>query len=185
MKSTITRASSPVQSHGNGPFRNMRRSQRGILLPEVLVYMSAILVVTALAGAAFYKALDFSKHLHRVAGDITTCIAAGERWRSEIRATTNAVLSEAVGSTRMLLIPGADGPVVYRFGEGKLERATAMDGPWVPVMEKVRRCEFHRDEKGGVVSWRWELELAPRRSTATIAPMFTFQAVPPISPGTR
>lgn len=153
-------------------------AQRGLMLPEVLVYLSVILLVTGLAGAAFYKALDFSKHMHRVAGDITTCLSAGERWRAEIRDATNAVMAESYGSTRMLMIPGGKEQVLYRFGEGKLERAAALDGPWVSIVEKVKRCEFHRDETAGVVSWRWELELAPRRSTATIAPMFTFQAVP-------
>lgn len=168
----------PQQVTPQRPLCQRRRLERGILLPEVIVYLSVILIVTGLAGAAFYKALDFSKHLHRVAGDISTCISAGERWRAEIRTATNAVMAETYGATRMLLIPGGKGQILYRFGEGKLERASALDGPWVPVVEKVKRCEFHRDENAGVVSWRWELELAPRRSTAVIAPMFTFQAVP-------
>lgn len=155
------------------------RCRRGLMLLECLVYLSLWLLVVGLGFRFFYQAYTQSKHLARNADDIARVLKAGEMWRQDVRHSSTVPRWESrEGETGRDFVLGAgDGWVAYRCTATNVLRRTSIDPGWRELFGGVETCEFHRDERGPVVSWRWELELKPRVRPASIRPRFTFQTV--------
>lgn len=149
--------------------------KRGIMLMECLVYLSLWMVVVGLGFGLFYRVYTQSKHLERATDDVVQVLRLGEEWRSEVRGQGKIELRGGdVGGVEFMVGDG----VGYRFAGTNVFRMGMGEGEWRRVLTGVERCDFHRDEVGGVVAWRWELQLSKRSMHAAVVPRFSFQAVP-------
>lgn len=168
----------PTVQAAHGVARRSRSvHQRGIMLVEVIVYGALFIVIAGFATAAFYRALEFSRSLRGNAQDIAQALQAGERWRSEVRGATGPVRLVEDGPARAFVIPRGGDQTVYIVQGPALLRSLGTNAPWVRVLYNVQNSTFNRQERGGVVSWRWELELATKTKQVKVRPLFTFQAV--------
>ena len=161
---------------------SLRRSSalcRGVTFIELLVYVSVLLVVLAVAGNALYQGMKQSAALRRNAEDIATALRAGERWRTDVRAATGPirVTSEADGQT--VRIPTAETEVVYAFRDSAIWRGSDLSVPQKPLVPRAAASRVMMDDPS---SARWELELQSRSESAKVRPLFTFQAASARSP---
>jgi hypothetical protein len=71
--------------------------------------------------------------------------------------------------------------VVYRFATNAVTRRVG-NGPWMPVLPRVKASTMTADRREQVTAWRWEVEIATRATGSAkpgrIRPLFTFLAVP-------
>lgn len=147
-------------------------------LIEVLVYISVLAVLMGVGYAAVYRAMDNSVALRRNAQDIAAALRAGEIWRADVRAAVGRVQVERNADGQILHLSGPQKKVDYRFEGSALARRVG-GGNWSPVLGNVKGSEFLKESHSGVQSWRWELELQPRKKKLnSIQPLFTFTAVP-------
>ncbi len=153
-----------------------KRAQRGVMLVEAIVYLAVLFVVMGLAMGAFFRMLDHTRQLRRVAADISRVLATGERWRADVRAATAPLRLEVVGGVQALHIPAADGEAVYFFDGRAVTRTAGTTAPQV-VLGQVKAAAFYRDVRERLTSWRWEIELATSRPRVRVAPLFSFEAV--------
>ncbi len=153
------------------------RRLRGTMLIEMLVYIAVLAVVIVLAARAFSRTLDHAREGRRVAADISRALAAGERWRADLRAANGLPRLEAAAPLQALHIPRPAGEVVYFFDGKSLTRGVGTNTP-VSFLADLKASSFIRDQRQRVGSWRWEVELATRRP-ARVRPLFTFEAVAP------
>jgi hypothetical protein len=155
--------------------------RRAYLLIESLVYIAMVGMVLGVAYGAMYRCLESSIALRRNADDIASALQAGERWRADIRAATNAPRAEAVADVQLLHLDSARGPVTYRFATNGLTRRLA-EGPWVTVLPRVQASSMAADARAHITAWHWEVELQPRVTGSVkpgrVRPLFTFIAVP-------
>lgn len=168
-----------MKTTGAGP-AHLR--QRGILLVEAIVYLAVLFIIMGLAVGAFLRTLDHVRATRRVADDTARALAAGERWREDVRAAIGAPQLVSAATVQAIHLPTATGETVYWFDADQVFRATATNGPGVRMLDRVKATTFHVDTRGRVGSWRWELELEPSRKDPRWRPLFTFQAVP-VTPG--
>lgn len=154
------------------------RTGRGWSLIECLVYIAALGVILAVAGAASARVLDHVRHVRRVTGDIARALDAGERWRAEVRAATAGPRLVTTGEVCALHLPGAGGEVVYFFNGSNVLRRAAPDAAWQLFLPRVKATTFVPDPRSHVTAWRWEVELQPGRGPARVPPRFSFSAVP-------
>jgi len=154
------------------------RGGRGWSLIECLVYIAALGVILAVAGAAAARVLDHVRHVRRVTGDIARALDAGERWRAEVRAATAPPRLVATGEVCALHLPGVGGEVVYFFDGSNVLRRAAPDAAWQPFLPRVKASTFVADPRSHVTAWRWEVELQPGRGPTRVPPRFSFSAVP-------
>jgi hypothetical protein len=167
-------------SHGNGlrlSTQTFRHHEKGILLFECLVYFSIWLLVMGLAFAAFYRCVDYSKALSRNAADIVHVLQAGERWRDDVREATGPLERFDLEDNMALHIPHTTGETIYLFMKDGIWRSTDESAPWMKILSGVRTSRVLKDERGRVVTWRWEVELKNVRKAARFRPLFSFQAV--------
>jgi hypothetical protein len=136
------------------------------------------MVVVGLGFGLFYRVYTQSKHLERATEDVVQVLRLGERWRSEVRERGKIELRGGDVGGVELMLRDEGGGVGYRFAGTNVFRMGIGEKEWRRVLSGVERCVFHRDEVGGVVAWRWELELSKRSVHAAVVPRFTFQAVP-------
>ena len=163
---------------GNCGLRTGRkRPPRGTTIIEVLVYLAVLFLIMGLATGAFFRTLEHTRQVRRVAADISRALAAGERWRQDVRAATAAPRLEAVGSVQALHIPAAGGEVVYFFDGHAITRTAGTNNLPQVVLNQVKATAFQRDVRERLTSWRWEIELATSRQRVRIAPLFSFEAV--------
>jgi hypothetical protein len=157
---------------------------RGLLLMECLVYLSLWFVIVGVGFGLFYQVYSQAKHLARTADDIGRVLKAGERWRQEVRASELAPRWQSTesGVGDELLLGGETTWVAYRCTTTNLLRRTAADPEWREFLGGLKACALHCDERGPVVSWRWEIEIQARVPRPSIRPRFTFQAVSPLPP---
>jgi len=147
-------------------------TRRGFTLAEMLVYMAVLGILLTVAWLTYYACWDHSLGVLRNCDDIARAVAAGERWRDDVRAATvEPALADGV-----LRIPRQGGDVSYRFGEKAVERRVG-DGAWEPALKGVTASRMVLDQGKHVRSWRWELELKTRRKQPRVRPLFTFRAV--------
>jgi hypothetical protein len=147
------------------------------MLLEAIVYIAAFFTITGLATAAFYSVWDHSKHLQRNTNDIAHVLEAGERWRGEVRqATAPLQLAETSGAPE-LRIPQSAGEIVYVLQGDTLLRRPGGKAERPKVLSRIKTSRFFRQERQGVVSWRWELELQSELKSAQVRPLFSFTAV--------
>jgi hypothetical protein len=166
--------------------RARRRTGRAAyLLTEVLVYISLLFVVLGAAYVALYRFMDHSIALRQNADDITAALHAGERWRADVRASTNAFVAEIVPGEIVLFLQGSTQNVDYCVLGGALFRRVN-PGPWTRFLPHVKSSTMTPQARGAVNAWAWELELQPRariKTPSRVKPLFTFLAVPHPNPG--
>jgi len=154
-----------------------RRKQAGVLLIECLVYVALFMVITGLATAAFYRALDNSRRLRRNVGDIALALEAGERWRAEVRSATAPLRLVTEAAQQTLHIPRGADEIVYAFAEGTLRRRATAGAVWTKALANLKSSQMTREERNGVVSWRWEIEFKSQLKETRVRPLFSFLAV--------
>ena len=155
----------------------LRRSEAGILLVEALVYLSVFMGIMVMAGAAFYRTLDQTRTLRRVADDISRVLTAGERWRADVRAATRVPVLVTDGMAQALHLPQTNSEVIYLFDGAQVLRSTDTNGPWSPALTSIKASSFHHDLHTHVASWRWEIELKTTRANTRTIPLFSFDVV--------
>jgi hypothetical protein len=162
-----------------------RCKERGYLLTEALVYIGVVFVLLGVGYMALYRCIDSSVVLRRNADDVSAALHAGERWRADIRAATQPIISRTTNDSLVLQLRGARGQVDYRFAEGVLDRRVG-EGPWVRLMRNAKSCVMRAEARPNVSAWVWELELQPQAKASVkasrIRPLFTFLAVPQTTP---
>ncbi len=164
------------------PARGGTRGRLGASLLECLVYIGVLFVVLAVAGAAYVRVLDHTRDMRRVAADVARALAAGERWRADVRAATAPPRLAATGEVCALHLPGAGGEVVYLFDGSNVWRRAGADAPWQTFLPRVKASQFLADPRAYVTAWRWEVELQPGPRPGRTPPLFSFLAVAGPSP---
>jgi hypothetical protein len=147
-----------------------------MLLAECLVYISLFLVLTGIASAAYYRALEFSRDLRRNADDVVMALKAGERWRQDVRSASGEVRLDTSGSREVLVLSQSGKEVRYWFEFGTIWRLVGQEGEPVVVCRPVKRSQMIREQREDVACWRWELELKPAQKVVHLPPLFTFMA---------
>ena len=151
------------------------RQQHGITLIECLVYLGVLTVLLSVSGVALAKAWDGHRALRRNANDIQRAVAAGERWRSEVRSANSVTLLDANGE-QLLRITTPEGIVEYRHTDGVLLRRAGTDGAWLEVLPRVKDSSMALLSSSPAPMWRWELEMQAAHKRARLRPLFTFTA---------
>jgi Tfp pilus assembly protein PilE len=146
-------------------------NRRGYSLIEMLVYMVGLTVLLTTAYPAFEKAIRGSRDIQRNFDDILRAIHAGELWRKDIRAATGSIRDD----NEAIIIPQQSGAVRYRFSDGAVWRETSAGHKM--FLRDVKSSSM-RSGQATVTFWRWEVELASRRTQPAVRPLFTFEAVP-------
>jgi hypothetical protein len=153
----------------------------GLVLIECLAYLGLWLLLASLGFTLFYRTMSQHRDLQRATEDILRTVRAGEQWRHDLRQAARppvwAPLDEP-GATELHL-PGATTLVAYRSTPTNVLRRTLPEGNWVEVLRGIRSSRMIREDRDGVVAWRWEIELKTRARAPVVEPRFTFQAVHP------
>lgn len=152
-----------------------RTSAPGFSLIECLTYLAVFFVVLGVAFAAYYQMDEQSRALTRNSADIVSATQAGERWRADVRAATNAVQLQ---ENQELRLTTRSGDVSYFFRDGAVWRQGANDQRSVQVLSPVKSSAMQLDARAQVSAWRWEIELRTKRTNTTTRPLFSFLAVP-------
>ena len=167
---------SGMAMYGHGALQHRR--SRAYMLVECLVYIVVAFILSGVAYAAFYYAMDSSLALRQSADDISNALRVGERWRADVRAARGQIRLKDVGAERILVLPSARGEVTYQFTTNAVLRRVG-SGPSICLLEKVKSSTLVLDARPAVAAWRWELELRPRyKKQGRLRPLFTFIAVP-------
>jgi hypothetical protein len=153
------------------------RSNHGAYaLIEALVYFSVVVVLLAVAYVALDRCITNSLALRRAADDIANALRAGERWRADMRVSTQTRW-EGIEGARVLRLSTQGGEIQYRWEAGALSRKVG-SGPWSIILNRVKTISISPEAREHVAAWRCEMELEPRRKSARVQPLFTFYAVP-------
>jgi len=155
------------------------RAQAGILLIEAVVYLSLFFLISGLAGAGFYRALEHVRRLDRTANEIGTVVSVGELWRADIRSATAPIRLEGQGANPRLVIPHGSSNTIWTSDKDVVSRQPPGQRAGANVLHGLAASVFLRDHRENATSWRWEIELTPARTDPAIHPMFTFQAIAP------
>jgi Tfp pilus assembly protein PilE len=147
----------------------------GFSLVECLVYIALFFVVLGVAFGAYYRMDEQARGFTRNSADIVHAMQAGERWRADVRAATNAAQLDA---NQELRLSSSAGDVSYFFRDGTVWRQGRNENNSVPVLSNVKSSAMKLDARQHVTAWRWEVELQSKRTNATIRPLFTFLAAP-------
>jgi hypothetical protein len=152
------------------------RSNRGAYaLIEALVYFSIVVVLLAVAYLALDRCITNSLALRRAADDIANALRTGERWRADMRLSTQTRWEDIEGA-RVLRLSTERGEIQYRWKAGALSRKVG-SGPWSVILNRVKTINISPEAREHVAAWRCEMELEPRRKSARVQPLFTFYAV--------
>ncbi|MDD2709073.1 MAG: hypothetical protein PHV34_13890 [Verrucomicrobiae bacterium] len=108
-------------------------------------------------------------------------LQAGERWRHDVRSATRLPRSVQRDGLEMLQISLPEGEVAYFFRGQEIWRRTS-GSRCIRFLEHVKNSRMILDRENGVPSCRWELELMSHRPSATLKPLFSFQAVSNLIP---
>lgn len=146
----------------------------GATLLETLVYIPLFFLITSMAFTVFYRTNEQSRALRRSADDITGSLAAGERWRADVRAATQP---PTLAEGKLVLKQGA-AEVTYFMRSNVVWRQVSTARP-ERIISGVLASEFKMDQRQFTTAWQWHLELKKHRQTSNMRPLFTFTAVPP------
>ncbi len=147
----------------------------GFSLVECLAYIAVFFVVLGVAFAAYYRMDEQSRALTSNSADIVRATQAGERWRADVRAATNAVQLQENQELRLMT---RNGDVSYFFRDGAVWRQGTNDRLSVLVLSPVKSSAMQPDARAQVSAWRWEIELQAKRTNTTTRPLFSFLAAP-------
>ena len=145
------------------------------LLMECLAYLVVFFVVSGLAFAAYHQMDGQSRALTRNSEDIVRALRAGERWRADVRAATNAIQLQEHQEFRLATRHGL---VSYFFRDGAVWRQDTNDALSQLFLASVQTSAMQPDARTQLTAWRWEVELKTKRTNATTRPLFTFLAAP-------
>lgn len=151
---------------------------RGLTLIEALVYISMLLVISAVAFSSVQRLWTATGHLSAATDDGASALRAAEQWRHDVRSARTAVTLEDDG--KRCRLQGAEGTIVWSHGMGALWRQVG-DRPAALWVARVEVCKFAVDPRQHVKAIRGDLILRPRSLRARQAPVFSFLAVPPPS----
>ena len=158
--------------------RTERMTSSGIMLVEMLVYMSVLLVIIGVGYAALYNCIDNSAALRHSSDDIVSALHAGENWRADLRSSAGQIQVETTPDEQIVRLRGTHGDVSYRFANNTIFRRLG-NNEWSPVLARVKASTFTSESRHNVAAWRWELELQTRtKKVNRVLPLFTFIAVP-------
>ena len=146
---------------------------------ECLVYVALFAVVTGLAFAAFYRADQSSRDLHRNANEILRVVKTGELWRQDVRQATAPLQLIEGPDLQLLRVPQGTNEVWYEFANEEIRRRATPSSLPVTLVPKLKSSYLQIDQRQVVSSWRWEVELKTKEKVPRIKPVFTFQAVAP------
>lgn len=157
-----------------------RLRQRGYLMTEAIVYISAVGLLLTVGLIAMFRCVDNSLVMRRNADDIARAMHIGELWRSDMRAAAKVFwVQEMDQDILQLEVPGKR--IQYRFSDGAVYRRINA-GPWGRVLEEVKASTMQPEARSQATCWHWDLELKPRVRAAAapgrMRPLFTFIAVP-------
>lgn len=154
-----------------------RNTEAGILLVECIVYCAVVMVIFALALAAFNRMAVRTGELQRNTHDIERVLKAGELWRKDVRTATAPCRFEAGDEFIAFVIPQGTNEIVYSNDGTNIHRRVSLS-PWQVTVAGVKQSRFELDLRENVAAWRWEIELAQRQKVTRVKPLFTFLAVP-------
>ena len=152
------------------------RGTSGMFLLECLVYLSIFVILLGGATTVFYFCWDHTQALIYTTDDITSALHTGERWRADVRAATGIITVETTATGELARIPEGAKSVSYRFESGEVRRQVSTSDYQELLLAKVKTSEMKPDTRGSVTTWRWELEVLPRRKEAQLPLLFTFEA---------
>lgn len=159
------------------PMGRGRKSERGILLLDCLVYLGLFTLIGGMAFGAFYTAWDNSRALRRSTQDIALAITTGERWREDVR---NSIALPEVSRTETgvaLKLREPGGVIFYILEQNQLWRTKDNMQKRELLLSNVSSSKMYPDTRTRVTAWEWELELQPARKQARTHPKFLFTAV--------
>ncbi len=151
------------------------RSRRGFTLLELMVYIALLALFLNVSFDVFFSYEKSSKELRQNAADLVQVLRAGERWRSDVRASVEPPRLSETAQGWSFEIPQKNGAVVYEFADGILRRKA--DQKWTRVLAGLKSSAIHQDVRQRVTSWRWELELKSKPKRGAVQPLFTFESV--------
>lgn len=148
----------------------------GLMLLDLMVYISLVGLVLILTAVVFNTGLSQSTALRRNINDIERAMNAGERWRADVRAATGPVRTETREGRSAFVIPQAGGVVAYEVWTNQVRRVVGERREL--VLNSIRSARMLEEKREFASAWRWEIELSQRRKTPRVRPLFTFIAVP-------
>jgi hypothetical protein len=153
----------------------------GYLLIEALVYIGLLFAVMGVGYLAVDRCIDRSMVLRRSLDDLSAGLAAGERWRADVRASSGSIHLSTTNDESVITIHRPSGAVSYRFTGHAIWRKPA-SGSWSKILARVKSSEMIEDPRDHVLAYRWELELERRTKGITqasrITPLLSFTAAP-------
>jgi len=106
-------------------------------LIDCLAYIALLALILTMAFAAFYRANDYSRDLSRNAADIARTLQAGERWRADVRSSTQPPRLETIGNESLLRLASGAGEVTYAFRGGGIFRQALPNTNWVELLPRA------------------------------------------------
>ena len=153
------------------------RGRAGFTLIECISYFAVFLILSGIAMGSFYLSWDHSKALISASDDISAALLAGERWRMDVRAASGTINVETTTNGEVVKIPEGGNEIIYRFDSNKVQRQAGAANLPVLLLPRVVSSEVKPDTRGGIMAWRWELQVAQRRKETHLPLLFTFEAV--------
>lgn len=153
------------------------RARRGMALVDCLAYIALLAMILTMAFGAFYRAMEHSRELARNAAEIARAMHAGERWRADVRASTQPPRLESVGNESQLRLGSAAGEVNYTFRGGVVLRQALPNTNWVELLPRTTGSRMFEERRQQVGVWHWEVELKAGQKGARVPPLFSFLAV--------
>ena len=151
--------------------RDRPKFARGILLLDLMVYISLIAFILILTAVIFDRFLNQSAALRRNVSDIERALKAGERWRADVHTATAP--PQLTGNT--MVIPQAGGDLVYQLGTN-VTRKRPNSEMAESILTGVKSTQMILEQRTHASVWRWEIELDQRRKNARVRPLFSFMA---------
>lgn len=152
-----------------------KRQARGASLVEMLMYMSCLLVLMSLVSVAIGRLWSAERALHERANELIRVVNAGERWREDVRRSGVSPRAIEANGNEGLLLELDGSRQVYLLEAGELHRTA--NGEKEVLVRNVVSSRMLREQREGLVYWRWELGVRLGRN-ATKTQAFTFMAVP-------
>lgn len=148
-------------------------ASRGYSLIELLVALGLTTVLIILCGTTYFGSQQYTRLISEGSREAMRALNAGEHWRTDVRwAVRPPVVTE-----HGLEIPQNTGTVRYLFRKNQVLRRVDGELDWTSVVSNVSSSSMIEDQRSRLVSWRWEVELQPKRKG--LRPhRFSFLAVP-------
>lgn len=160
----------------------LRRRSAGFTLLEMLTYIAVLAAILGVGGAALSRLWTASGHLRRETDDLRALLAAGERWREDVRGSAGAITSETFGTAQVVrLQPPQGAEIQWAFAEGAMLRRVGGTNDWTPLVRHVRASVIRPEPRGDIRAWCWDVELEPITRTSRFQRQISFFAVPTVA----